>query len=102
MSAMITPINVAVDGDSVAATTYLNYALRHDSAIYAVSVCLFGGIQVPPKTKTNPEIFPVPPVPNFILAEVLTQSSTLKQLPTFGLELQFTYCGLKKTAKNRV
>jgi len=30
---------------------------------------------------------PVSPVPNFISAEVPTESYTLKQLPTFGLEL---------------
>jgi len=32
-------------------------------------------------------LLPVLPVPNFILAEVLTKSSTLKQLSTFGLGL---------------
>jgi len=49
---------------------------------------VFGGIlKFRQRWKQTWGIFPVPPIPNFILAEVLTKSSTLKQLPTFGLGL---------------
>jgi len=37
--------------------------------------------------KSNSGLFPVSPVPDFILAEIPSKSSTLEQLPLFGLGL---------------